>query len=166
MAHTGIFGPTRSGKTTLAKSLCGEFESRGIRCLVLDPYDAIWPSTWKTRDITAFIAKAKTSRRCALFVDEAGQLDLREPAHEWLLTGAAQWGHLTHIIGQSGVHLSPVGRAQITRLFLFRSTVETADYWRNVFVDDGIMAATTLERWQFLEAKMFGGVRVCTLKLS
>lgn len=157
--HAGIFGPTLCGKTTLAFLLAQQFEASGVRCLALDPYDAPWPVTWKTRKIDAFIAKAKDSRSCALFVDEAGQLDLRDPDHEWLLTGARHWGHVTHIIGQSGVQLSPLGRSSITRLFLFRSTEETAEYWRTAFVDDRIRGATTLARFQFIYAQMFGDVK-------
>ena len=163
MLHAGIFGPTMSGKTTLAKHLCRGLESRGVRCLVLDPYNDDWPCTWKTRHIHEFITKAKQSRSCGLFADEAGQLDLRDPEHEWLLTGSRHFGHACHIIGQTGVQLSPTGRAQITRLFLFRSTEQTAEYWREVFVDDRICGATTLQRFEYLHAQMFGDVKRCKL---
>lgn len=163
MLHAGIFGPTLCGKTTLAMGLCRQFEARGIRCLVLDPYNANWPATWQTRHISEFIRKAKQSRGCALFADEAGQIDLRNPEHEWILTGSRHWGHVCHIIGQTGTQLSPLGRSSITRLYLFRSTPETADYWRAVFIDDRIRQATTLARFEFIAAEMFGDVRRCKL---
>lgn len=165
MLHAGIFGPTLCGKTTLARHLCADFERRGIRCLVLDPYNAEWPATYQTRQIGEFLAKAKASRSCALFVDESGQLDLRDAEHEWLLTGSRHFGHVCHVIGQTGVQLTPLGRSSITRLFLFRSTEETADYWREVFVDDRIRDATKLERFEFIRAEMFGDVKRCRLSL-
>ena len=163
MLHAGIFGPTLCGKTTLAQSLCRALENRGVRCLVLDPYNAEWPASWQTRRISEFLTKAKSSRSCALFVDEAGQLDLRDPAHEWLLTGSRHWGHVCHVIGQTGVQLSPLGRASITRLFLFRSTNDTASYWAEAFVDRRIFEATTLARFEFVRAEMFGDVSRCRL---
>lgn len=165
MLHAGIFGPTLCGKTTLARHLCADFERRGIRCLVLDPYNAEWPATYQTRHIGEFLAKAKASRSCALFVDESGQLDLRDAEHEWLLTGSRHFGHVCHVIGQTGVQLTPLGRSSITRLFLFRSTEETADYWREVFVDDRIRDATKLQRFEFIRAEMFGEVKRCRLTL-
>lgn len=165
MLHAGIFGPTLCGKTTLARHLCADFERRGIRCLVLDPYNAEWPATYQTRKIGEFLQKAKASRSCALFVDESGQLDLRDAEHEWLLTGSRHFGHVCHVIGQTGVQLTPLGRSSITRLFLFRSTEETANYWREVFVDDRIRDATKLERFEFIRAEMFGEVKRCRLSL-
>lgn len=157
--HAAIFGPTMCGKTTLAKELCADFERRGIRTIVLDPYDAEWPCTFQTRKIGEFLKTAKTSRCCALFADEAGQLDLRDPEHEWILTGARHFGHVCHISGQTGVQLTPLGRSSVTRLFLFRSTEETAEYWRTAFVDDRIRGATTLKQYEFLHAQMFGDVK-------
>ena len=166
LVHAGIFGPTLCGKTTLAQSLCADFESRGIRCLVLDPYNADWKASFQTRKMTEFLSVAKKSRSCALFCDEAGQLDLRDEAHAWLLTGSRHWGHVCHIIGQSGVQLTPLGRSSITRLYLFRSTEETAEYWRTAFVDDRIRGATTLSRFEFIRAEMFGDVTRCKLMIK
>ena len=100
-----------------------------------------------------------------MFVDESGQLDLRDAEHEWLLTGSRHFGHVCHVIGQTGVQLTPLGRSSITRLFLFRSTEETADYWREVFVDERIRDATKLERFEFIRAEMFGEVKRCRLSL-
>jgi GTPase SAR1 family protein len=163
--HAGIFGPTNCGKTTLARALCGAFEKKGIKTLVLDPYDSDWPATWQTRNMPDFLVKAKNSRGCALFVDEAGQLNMRDPAHAWLVTVARKWGHISHIIGQTGVQLSPLGRGSITRLYLFRSTEETSDYWAKVFVDDRIRQASGLKQFEFLTAEMFGDVRLCRLEM-
>lgn len=161
--HAGIFGRTNSGKTFLAKHLCGDFERRGRRCLVLDPFNDVWPASFQCRNIENFIAKAKASRNCSLFVDETGQLDFRNPEHEWLLTGARHWGHITHVIGQSGMQLSPLQRSCITRLFLFRSTEETADYWRKAFVEDEIRKATKLTGFQYLYAVCGGKTEIQVL---
>ena len=165
MVHAGIFGPTLCGKTTLAMKLCADFESRGVKCLVLDPYNGEWKASFQTRKMDEFLTVAKRSRACALFVDEAGQLDFRDKNHEWILTGSRHWGHVAHVIGQSGVQMTPLARSCITRLFLFRSTDQTAEYWRDTFVDDRIREATTLERFEFIRAEMFGRVSRNTLKL-
>lgn len=163
--HAGIFGPTMCGKTTLAMELCADLERRGMKCLVLDPYNGDWKASFQTRSMAEFLRVAKNSRSCGLFVDEAGQLDFRNAEHEWILTGARHWGHVAHISGQSGVQMTPLARSSITRLFLFRSTDQTCEYWRNTFVDDRIRAATTLERFEFLRCQMFGAVTRCKLTL-
>lgn len=166
LVHAGIFGPTLCGKTTLAMQLCANMEKAGTRCLVLDPYNGDWKASFQTRKMSEFLAVAKKSRSCGLFVDEAGQLDFRDAEHEWIFTGSRHWGHVAHVIGQSGVQMTPLARSSVTRLFLFRSTDQTAEYWRNSFVDDRIRQATTLNRFEFIRAEMFGTVQRCKLTLA
>lgn len=161
--HAGIFGPTLCGKTTLAMDLCRDMEAKGTRCLVLDPYDSDWGASFQTRKMAEFLKVAKNSRSCGLFVDEAGQLDFRDPEHEWIFTGSRHCGHVAHVIGQSGVQMSPLARSSVTRLFLFRSSTKTAEYWLESFVDERIREATTLAQYEFLRVQMFQPVRKCRL---
>lgn len=162
--HAAIIGPTLFGKSFASKCLARDFEAKGRKCLVLDPFGTKWNVSFQCRNIDNFIAMAKKSRNCSLFVDEAGQLDLRNPEHDWLLTGARHWGHVTHIIGQSGVYLSPVQRAQISRLFLFRTTEETARFWYSVFCDKDVYKSLSLTKYQFLHCVLGAPIKVCTLK--
>lgn len=162
--HAAIMGPTLFGKSFAAKQLCADWERKGRRCLVLDPFGTKWNASFQCRNIENFLTVARASRNCALFVDEAGQLDMRDPAHDWLLTGARHWGHVTHIIGQSGVYLSPVQRAQISRLLLFRTTEETVKFWYSVFADRDVFKALDLPKYQFLHCVLGAKISVCTIK--
>jgi hypothetical protein len=166
LVHASIIGPTLCGKTTLAQYLCDDFTKNGVKCLVLDPYNGIWNCAYQTRSITEFIRIAKQSRSCALFFDEIGQLDMRDKEHEWLVTGSRHWGHVAHMIGQSGIQMTPLARSSMTRLYLFKSDKDTADFWRKTFVDDRIMQATTLARFEFLRCEMFGQVTRSNLLLK
>lgn len=155
-AHVAIIGPTLCGKTTLAKRLAGEYRRAGVGVLVLDPFRDTWPADWMTPDRAAFIAKARASRRCALFADEAGQVIARDPEAEWLFTGSRHWGHRMHVLAQSGIQMTPLMRAQCSRLYIFRTTRRVAEMWAEDFADERICAATTLARFEFLRVDRFG----------
>lgn len=155
MAHVGIFGPTMSGKTTLAQHLAREMLRQGVAVLVLDPFGERWPCTWQTDDRARFLTKAKSSRRCALFLDEAGATVAREDDAEWLFTRSRHWGHRLHCIGQSGTQLTPLMRGQISTLFLFRASRRVAELWAEEFAVDGIASAVDLSQFEFLRATRF-----------
>ena len=63
--------------------------------------------------------------------------------------------HRLIVVGHSGSDLLPGMRQQIGHLFLFRQSMEAADMWQRDFADPGIMAATTLEQYQFLMGARF-----------
>lgn len=150
------------GKTTLAKSLAASFLASGVHVLVCDPLCDEWPATWQTTNVQHLIDAAKKSRRCALFVDEAGVTVRRgrdAPDVEWLFTTARHWGHSTHVLAQTGIQLTPTMRAQCSRLYLFGSTQSAADLWASEFNEPGLAAASTLPRFECLFKERFQPLR-------
>ncbi len=150
------------GKTTLAKSLAASFRASGVNVLVCDPLFDEWPATWQTTKIQDLIAAAKKSRRCALFVDEAGVTVRRgrdAPDVEWLFTTARHWGHVTHVLSQGGTQLTPTMRAQCSRVYLFGSTPAVADLWASEFNEPGLSAAPGLPRFECLFKERFQPLR-------
>jgi len=159
MPHTGIFGPTQCGKTTLGKSLCTDWERRKWSCLVLDPLGSKWPCTWQTEDAEDFIAKAKQAKNCKLFVDEAGLTINRERAMQWLFVTARHWGHQTFVLGHAGGQLLPVMRQQIGVLYLFRTHPDEVDMWQHQFIGSDLSRAAQLQQYEFLKVEQFAPVR-------
>lgn len=166
MAHVAIVGPTMCGKTTLACALAENYRASGVHVLVCDPLANPWPATWQTTDRAAFIAAAKKSRRCALFIDEAGQTISRDPEAEWLFTTARHWGHVTHVMSQGGTQLTPTMRGQCSRIFLFGCTPRVAEMWAEEFNEPGLLSASALPRFEFLFKERFQPLRRQRLALS
>lgn len=163
--HAAIIGMTGSGKTTLAVAQARAYRTSGVPVLVLDPFASpAWPASWITDDPAAFLAKARASRRCALFVEEAGDFG-RDPAFAWLFTQARHWGHLTVYVSQYHAQVPPIVRSNCERLFLFRVSGRSADFWADDFCQPEIATlAARLERYQFVLAGRYGEPRVATLR--
>jgi len=150
------------GKTTLAKSLASSFLASGFNVLVCDPLFDEWPATWQTLKIQELIDAAKRSRRCALFVDEAGVTVRRgrdAPDVEWLFTTARHWGHTTHVLSQYGTQLTPTMRGQCSRVYLFGSAPAVAEMWAAEFNEPGLSAAPSLPRFECLFKERYQPLR-------
>lgn len=165
--HIGIFGPGRSGKTTLAKHLSrSAWVDGGIRSICWDINGEEWG-----RQALVFLDESKfwrqvwTEKKCLIFVDEAAETIKRDDAKTSLFTRIRHRGHKVVVIGHSGVNLLPVQRSQISTVYLFRQTVAGAKLWVDLFTDQRISAACNLLRYQFLECHMFGDVRPRILKV-
>jgi hypothetical protein len=165
--HTAIIGMTASGKTTLGREIARAHRAAGTPCLVLDPFcDPDWPANWRTASLAAFVAKARASRRCALFIEEVGDFG-RDPAFSWLFTQARHWGHVTHYLSQYHAQVPPIVRANCERLLLFRTSTRAAELWAEEFAQDRIAElAATLPKYHFVAAGRYEAARVCTLKLQ
>src|SRR6516165_7136640 len=73
MSHCLIFGMTESGKTTLAKRLAQRYRYHEVKVIVLDSLnDPGWSADFQTTDPDEFLQVFWESRRCAIFIDEAG----------------------------------------------------------------------------------------------
>lgn len=126
MAHILILGQTLSGKTTLAKRLAAKYKSEGIGVLVLDPVgDPEWQADFRTANMDEFFRVYNDSRRCAVFVDEAGEV-CEEYKHEITKTATRgrHRGHRNHYIAQRGTLILRTIRDQCSSLFLFNSGLE------------------------------------------
>ena len=169
--HVGIFGPTRCGKTTLAQALAAEYAKNGRACLVCDPLGNTWPAAaWHCTSAAVLLAKAKASRNCMIFVEEASLSIARDRSLSWLFTTAGNpqaGGHTTHIIGQDGASLLPAMRQQLSTVYRFRCHPDLAEIWARQFADPTISAqAPTLEKFEFLIVRAFEPVRRCRLALT
>ncbi len=120
--HDLFIGQTGSGKTFLAMKKAQAFLDAGFGVLVLENILNKWPCTWQTRCAADFIAAAKRSRRCALFIDDVGETLHRDPDAEWPFTMARHLGHKTHALAQGATQLLPVLRNQCSTLYLFADT--------------------------------------------
>ena len=157
MAHSLFVGTTESGKTTLAKSLCAQYRAQGFKALVLDAAHNGWNADFETGDPEKFFDMALRSRRCALFIDEAGT------ALGWLQKEAVQiatmfrhFGHFAHFIGQRHTMVAPSVRHNCTRLFIFSISTEDAADLKAEWRHPEIMHAPALQQGEFLFVKRFG----------
>ena len=160
MAHALILGMTESGKTTLAKQICRTLGLKGWGTLVLDPIrDPGWECSFLTIDLEEFIRVAKASRRCFLFVDEAG-MNCHQWATEsiWLATQSRHWGHSCFFIAQRLKLINTTIRAQCRYLYLFNCTRsdgrELADEWNK----PQLANSAELERGEYFYCSRFGPV--------
>ncbi|MGH8019902.1 MAG: hypothetical protein ACREIA_16810 [Opitutaceae bacterium] len=165
--HSATIGMTGSGKSTLERARAAEFKRRGFGVLVLDPWTSPdWSCDFISDELDAFLRVVKRSRRCALFVEEAGDFG-RDPRFAWLFTQARHWGHITHYVSQYHAQVPPIVRTNCERLHLFRVAQRSADVWADDFAQADIAdLAGRLDRYQYVSAGRYGAPRVCMLRLS
>lgn len=163
--HVLILGGTDAGKSTAAKKLSANFLRHRVNVLVLDPHGTKWPGVpdeYQFRDPYKFLAVAKRSQRCALFVDEAGECIGRGRQArdmQWLTTGARKWGHKTHVMAQEAQMILPVIRKQCSVGLIFRQSEGNARLLVDDFADERLMGITTLGQFEFLHVTRFGDCR-------
>ena len=121
--HQLLVGQTLSGKTTLARQLAGIYKQAGFGVLVLDVLnDPRWPCDFRTDDADEFLDVVWSSRRCMVFIDEAGDSVGRyNEAMNKTATRGRHWGHVMHYCTQRITSLAPLVRDQCTGLFCFAS---------------------------------------------
>ena len=160
-----MLGMTESGKTTLAKAFCKRLKDRGWGTLVLDPLrDPAWDATGVFADIVEFLSVAKASRRCFLFVDEAGmncsQWDIESL---WLATQSRHWGHSCVFVSQRAQQIAKTIREQCRFLYLFCCSKSDskilADEWNRPILE----TANDLAQGEYFYAPRFGEVARCVL---
>jgi hypothetical protein len=152
--HTGIFGPSLSGKTFLAKYLSKMlWERHGIRSVVLDPIGDDWGphaivfTADKEEEFWAFVW---SHTGYAVFVDEGTEMIGRDKELIPVFTRIRHQGHKLFVIGHRGSSLLPIMRDQISTLFLFRQTKKACEIWAEQFVNDQIFKAMELDEYEFL----------------
>ncbi len=157
MINGGIFGPKLSGKTTLAKTLSREFFLReGRTSLVLDPHVEDWPDCCHvTADETVFWDGVwKTSNKLVI-VEEAATTISRERELIPVFTRMRHCHHKLIVIGHSGMDLLPVMRQQLDVIFLFRQPPSASKVWAEVFCEQGLLASTQLQQYEFLRCQLY-----------
>lgn len=140
MPHAAIIGRKRSGKTVLSLAMAAQYRAQGYALLVLDPHgNPAWHADWMTDNLERFLWKVKRSSSCILFVEETGNGQIgRQPEFEYLVTEAHHRGHVTHYISQYHTQVTPIVRANVDRLYLFRSGPKSSKEWGEQFGVPGL----------------------------
>lgn len=165
----GIFGPKKSGKTTLARALAeGYWLSEDRASLVNDPNSSGWPkccwqppASFNGRTLSPDNREAlfwdnvwKTQHKL-IICDDAGKSINRNADLNDIFTRINHNGHKLLIIGHNGSNLLPIQREQMDDVYLFRSTLDACKWWYDVFGDDKIFSAATLNRYEFLRCRFY-----------
>lgn len=159
--RAGIFGPSQSGKTTLAKALSAEYwNAHKIKSLVLDP----WLEDWGKHavvmaDEEKFWASVWASTHCLVIVEEATQTINRDRDLTKVFTAIRHQHHKLIVVGHSGSSLLPVMRQQLETLFLFLQSQKSAQIWVEETACPDLIQATTLGQFEFLHYQRFKPVK-------
>ena len=158
MSHQLIFGMTESGKTTLAKRLAAEYKSKGIGVLVLDPlHDPDWQADFKTDSPEVFLNVFWKSRRCAAFIDEAGDcVGQYDDLMIRTATRGRHWGHSCHYISQRGALLARTVRDQCGGLFLFCTALDDCKLYAKEWNSEELLEGSKLSKGEFYRVTRFG----------
>jgi hypothetical protein len=150
-----------SGKTTLARKLALGYRETGIKSLCLDPIgDPKWAEVvdYLTADPTEFRQVVQSSRSCAIFIDESGEVIGRYNADFFFLaTRARHSGHRSHFITQRPAQLSPTVRDQCSKMFLFGCSFSDSKILSDEWGKD-LTQAPNLDQGQFFDVPRFGTV--------
>lgn len=163
----GIFGPSLSGKTTLARAIVQQYEKqRGMRALVLDPHGEKWGEHSKVfSDEDKFWATVWEARRCVVVCEEASTTLRRDREFMPAFTRIRHNEHKLIVVGHSGTDLLPGMRAQIGTLYLFLQDPDSAELWARQMVDKRLLEATNLRQFEFLKKEAYQTPRKMKLAL-
>lgn len=166
----GIFGPKKSGKTTLAQYLAKSYWAKEDRAsLVFDPNLSDWPDVcWSPPMPQGMSVEEAVELREAQFwhtvwstqnkliiCDDAAKTINRNPELNDIFTRINHNGHKLLVIGHSGVNLLPQHREQLDVIYLFRNTTESGKYWYDVFGYKECFQINTLKRYEFITMEQF-----------
>lgn len=158
MIRGGIFGPSLSGKTTLAISLSRDYwRVKGIRSLVFDPQDSNWGTqAWVTKKEEVFWPAVRKSRGALVIVDDASVTIKREADLIDIFTTLRHNHHRLLVIGHTASDLLPPMRKQLETLWLFWQDEKEAIIWENLMPRSELRRAFDLEQYHFLHCRRFG----------
>lgn len=153
----GIFGPKKSGKTTLARHLAVQYwELEGRRSLVLDPNNSDWPDCClQLPSEEIFWNTCWRTKNCLIICDDAAASIARDGDLTDVFTRINHNGHKLLVVGHNGTNLLPTMREQMDVLYLFRATPKAAGYWYDVFGQEEILQSNQLKRYEFLHIENY-----------
>jgi hypothetical protein len=164
----GIFGLSLSGKTTLAKAISYQYWiQKRIPSLVLDPFRTRWGDhAWVTNDEEWFWKEVWQRRDSLVIVDDASATIAADKELVPVFTMLRHNHHRLLIIGHHGNNLLPAMRQEFDTLFLFRQGAGSAEMWAENNADKRIRECTSLNKYEFLEIRSYGGVEKRKLTLG
>lgn len=160
MAHSLILGVTECGKTTLGKKLSQHFIDSGYGVIVLDPLnDPAWPASFKTSDPDEFLRVFKKSRKCFVFIDEAGQAVGRfNNEMEQTATMGRHFGHSCFFLSQRAKQINTTVRDQCSYLALFTSSLDDSKIHANEWNHPELCEAYKLPKGKYFYCDRFNPV--------
>lgn len=161
MENAGIFGPSKSGKTTLAKAISAEFwRTKKIKSLVLDPHLENWGEhAIVLNDEGKFWQAVWASKYCLVIVEEATKTIARNKDLSNVFTAIRHNYHDLLVVGHNGSSLLPIMRQQLEKLYLFLQSEKAAKIWIEETACPQLIQATTLNQYEFIYYKRFSPVR-------
>lgn len=167
-AHCLIVGRTLSGKSTAGKLLVRDYRNKGIYSIVLDPLnDPGWHEAGAelvTTDRHYFKDIVNQSERCALFIDEGGEMIGRYNEEMFFLaTRARHFGHRSHFITQRAAQLSPTVRDQCSMLYAFSLSFNDCKVLANEWSKQELMKAAELPPGKCLKCPKHGKAEIITI---
>lgn len=167
--HRGIFGRRLSGKSFLGRALIEADNRAGWLAIILAPMSkpGDWPAwAWWTQQRRPWWDTVWKSWGCNVVIDDASMTIKRDRDLEELFTCVGHRSHRLTVMGHSGANLLPSMREQLTELFLFRQSKGEAETWADLFGDDRVMQAMTLDydAHEFIHVKMGSEPRRCRLR--
>ena len=163
--HTLILGQTGSGKSTLLKVLAGHYRRSGIPVVAYTSVvgDFAGHADEVHHDVDVFLQRVFQARRCAIFVDESGEVTnstrIRETAP--LATRSRHLGHVVHFSAQRAQGLiGPIVRDQCTRLYLFNTSWDDASLMARSWTRDAegralLESAPSFAQGEYVHVKRF-----------
>ena len=133
----------------MAKSL----QAKGVPILVLDhDYNhSRWPADFATSDPDEFISVVEANEKCALFIDESGDMIGRYGAEKNMLaTRTRHFGHSAFFIVQDIKGLDRVIREQCRDLYTFKIGKKRSFELAEDYVDDNLKEAHLLNKGECL----------------
>lgn len=168
MMRAGIFGPSMSGKTTLAKSLSlGYWQKFKMRTLVLDPNGEYWGEHAQVfQDETKFWSIVWASERCIVIAEEASETINRDKELTAVFTRLRHKHHKLIVVGHSGASLLPVMRQQFDTLYLFLQSKKSAQNWCEDATCEELMESTRLKQFEFIHYERYKQPYKTKLKIN
>lgn len=167
MKRIGVFGPTLSGKSTLAHKISEQFwKQKKQRSLVLDPYQEEWGEhSLVFTDEEKFWNAAWGTQGSLIIVEESSSTIQRDKKIIPAFTKMRHNLHSLMVIGHSGTDLLPVMRQQLTTVYLFRQPEIAAKVWSENFANKDLLKTTELGQYEFIHFESYGTPRKLKLKL-
>jgi hypothetical protein len=123
--HTGYYGITQSGKTTIARAVSRSLAKSKHQIVVYDPVGTMthggdWPENAIVYDDREkFLRDVANMQHAQLFIDEADEIFSHEQKENfWIMSRGRHRGLYTHLITQRPNRVHPTARSQCTRAYL------------------------------------------------
>jgi ABC-type molybdenum transport system ATPase subunit/photorepair protein PhrA len=167
LRNIGVFGPTLSGKTTLAKVIARNYWTKNhIQSLCLDIQHDSWSeSVWTTDKEDLFWDQVWKQNNKLIIVDDGSATINRNKDLLSAFTMLRHRGHHLLIIGHNGTDLLPAMRRALHKLYLFRQSEKASQLWAEDFTDKRILAAAQLQQYEFLYCELYQAPRKQKLQL-